>query len=140
MTTSTNAIFAFGFDLGEELPESLQIAMEQKGFDGWDEFLIDDSDMLRVMRSQCADYPEYYERLNDQINKLGVEIIEHCSREYKMYFLAVRGTKQVAHRGHPQVIKQEPLCTWKLEAFKAFCERHDIEWQEPAWHIFSMWN
>lgn len=62
-----------------------------------------------------------------------------------MYFLAARGSDKLALRGYPTALEPGDLDVTKfgpevINAMRAFCKRHDIEWQEPKWHIFSTWN
>jgi hypothetical protein len=54
-----------------------------------------------------------------------------------MYFLAVRGTSTRASRGYPEVVNTDSP---NYAAMKEFCERYSIQWQEPQWHIFSLWG
>lgn len=132
MGQSTNAILAFGFDLGELNDANWQVMLDGKLADcdyDVEAFLLDDfgSD------ADCA----------QDITKVPIDIITHCSNDYPMYFLAVRGTKRVATRGHPTDIDTSMYGVENAEkqrAMKAFCNRHDIPWQEPKWHIFSMWG
>lgn len=137
MGVSTDALMAFGFDLGEELPESF-IYDEEEGFEA-DEFLL---------RDYGTGFPEwqpdgpsdYWKKREEALSKIPVDIITHCSGEYPMYFLAIRGTEHQARRGYPSEAVQREIMSTEIDAMRAFCEKHAIEWQEPRWHIFSMWN
>lgn len=57
-----------------------------------------------------------------------------------MYFLALRGSKTTARRGSPEKVATNPPDPQTIAAMRKFCEEHGIEWEEPAWHIFSMWG
>lgn len=138
MGQSTNAIMAFGFDLGEELPESFTYEDEDGEFE-MDKFLAQDFgiDMPEWTPGVGS---EFFDKERAAISKIPVEIIDHCSGDYPMHFLAVRGTENSARRGYPEKAPQRPIEQSEIDALRAFCEKHDIEWQEPCWHIFSMWN
>lgn len=137
MGQSTDALMAFGFDLGEELPEIFATDAED-GFDA-DEFLLRDYDA--GVPDWTPDRPtDYWCKKYEALAKLPVDIITHCSGEYPMYFLAVRGTNRRAYRGAPIVAEQYQIGEDQIAALRAFCDKHGIEWQEPRWHIFSMWN
>ena len=143
MGQSTNAIIAYGFDLGEELPQSLQIAREEDSDFEWESFLIADYG-IEVPTWQPGQYEAYSEARKTALTQVPVDVIEHCSGDYPMYFLAVRGTDITARRGYPERLPprrpHDFVSQAQIDALYAFCKRHDIEWQEPGWHIFSMWN
>jgi hypothetical protein len=142
MGVSTDALMAFGFDLGEELPESFTAYLGDdengEGFEA-DEFLLRDYD-AGIPEWTPDGPPDYWHKRSEALGKLPVEIIAHCSGEYPMYFLAVRGTECQARRGYPSEAVQRDIALREIGAMRAFCEKHGIEWQEPRWHIFSMWN
>jgi len=137
MGQSTDALMAFGFDLGEEMPESFTYD-EDDGFEA-DEFLLRDYDVT-IPEWTPGIGQDYWRKKDELIAGLPVEIITHCSGEYPMYFLAVRGTEHQARRGYPEKAPQRAIEQSEIDALRAFCEKHGIEWQEPSWHIFSMWN
>jgi hypothetical protein len=137
MGVSTNALMAFGFDLGEERPESFTDSDE--GYFEADEFLLRDFD-AGIPEWTPGVGPDYWDNKSAALAKIPVDIIEHCSGEYPMYFLAVRGTECEARRGYPSVAEQREIAAAEIDAMRAFCEKHGIEWQEPRWYIFSMWN
>jgi hypothetical protein len=137
MGQSTDALMAFGFDLGEEVPERFA-ADEEDGFEA-DEFLLRDYD-AGIPDWTPDGPPDYWRKKDEALAKLPVDIITHCSGEYPMYFLAVRGTNRRACRGTPVAAEQYQIGQDEIAALRAFCEKHGIEWQLPKWHIFSMWN
>lgn len=143
MGQSTDAIIAFGFDLGEELPESLQDLMEEHESE-IDVVLATDAGVELPSYESGCDYSAYSAAHDSALAGIKISLIEHCSGEYPMYFLAARGSNKRAHRGHPTSVSPEDLNGRRFDEcvaqMKLFCERHDIEWQEPEWHIFSMWN
>jgi hypothetical protein len=131
MGGSTDAIIAFGFDLGEELPESLMTdADDGESFDWWnwlDIYLgLGEEENYNVRSNARKSFP--------------VEFITHCSYDYPMYFLAARGTKQVATRGHPTEVKMAEETPEQIQAMRDFCSKFGIQWREPSWQIFSLWG
>lgn len=144
MGQSTNAILAFGFDLGEELSEPLQSLMGEHESDT-DEVLAADAGITLPQYESGCDYKAYSAAKDAGLAQLKIDMIPHCSGEYTMYFLAARGSDKKAFRGDPCALDADDLDAGKfgqetIDAMRAFCERHSIEWQEPKWHIFSMWN
>jgi hypothetical protein len=88
------------------------------------------------------DWEKYWEAQRAAEAACPVDIVSHCSGEYPMYIVAIRGTERTANRGSPEVIDPASLAVpaEKIEAAKAWCEAHRIEWQEPHWLLCSMWN
>lgn len=143
MGTSTDAIIAFGFDLGEELPESLQALMDEHEREP-DEVLAADIGIELPQYHVGCDYSAYSAARNAALADLKIDLIPHCSGEYTMYFLAARGSDKKANRGYPKALEPTDLAgdnfkARSIDAMRAFCDRHGIEWQEPKWHIFSIW-
>lgn len=133
MGTSANAILAFGFDLGEELPEALtHIDPEDDDADGW-EF-----DQWIVERLGLAD--QDYDVRRSAVQAFPFDLITHCSYDYPMYFLAARGTEQVARRGYPTAVAMKEATPEQVQAMRDFCAEFGIEWSEPQWQIFSLWG
>lgn len=145
MGQSTNAILAFGFDLGEEIPGSL-MAQDEDGsllFD-WQYFVNKENGIVNPFSSEPTPkdvYEKYFAQQAKGLKEYPVAIKEHCFGESPMYFLAVNGTISVATRGYPQMVSPNTEITdHQIKALKKFCKTHDIEWQEPAWYIFSYWG
>lgn len=138
MGVSTDAILAFGIDLGEEWPDTFnEHDDEDDGFEA-DHFLACDF-AIEIPEWTPGTGSEYWAQKREAINKIPIELIKHCSSDYPMYFLSIRGTQQTANRGYPKEILQRPIDQSEIDAMRAFCEKHGIEWQEPKWQIFSMW-
>ena len=151
MGVSTHAILAFGFDLGEAEDKSLAERFGAAPDDDEDgeSFEFDDW----IARQAGAIYPEghsgidspeyraYSEARDAAIAACPVEIITLCSYDYPMYFLALRGKKQRAWRGSPVVVDTTAAPdAYRIASMRKFCEEHGIDWQEPQWHIFSLWG
>lgn len=144
MGVSTDAIIAFGFDLGEELPESLEQLLSDA--DGEiDEALAADMG-LTLPNYDAVGYEAWSAARDEATAQLKIDLISHCSGDYPMYFLAVRGSDKKARRGFPTALcfqnlgSDEFQSNGSIDALRSFCERHSIEWQEPQWYIFSMWG
>lgn len=136
MGQSTDALIAFGFDLGEDL----------EAFEHLEGFEDDPDDFIE----KAMGIPEYGDPTRpsyDEVEKLRqaypVELIRHCSCDYPMYFLAVTGTKKLASRGSPVVIDTLNMAVPldRFNAFMAWCVEHGIDVPEgdPRWYLFSDW-
>ncbi len=150
MGTSTDAILALGFDLGEELPEKLFILDEERAeradyfeFDTWFKQNVFEEPEPDIEKDGDA-WSAWYKRSNAALEEYPLNIIQHCSSDYPMWFLTFRGTIERAKRGNPVAIEYDFLNQQipddKLNFLKEFCDEFGIEWQEPKWHIFSMWG
>jgi hypothetical protein len=149
MGVSTDAILAFGFDLGDAEDMSLAERFgaaerdeDEEDFD-FDDWIARQAGAIYPAGHSGIDSPEYRaysEKRDAAIAACPVEVITHCSYDYPMHFLALRGTERKAWRGHPVKVETPAPDASRLAAMRAFCEQHGIEWQEPAWHIFSLWG
>lgn len=143
MGVSTDAILAFGFDLGEELPESLVGEDGDSGGFEFEEWLKTKAGIVYPEGHagiKSPAYTAYYEAGKALVEACPVDLITHCSYDYPMYFLAVRGTEVKAWRGHPKTVTTGPIKQSQLNAMRKFCDDNGIPWQEPQWHIFSLWG
>lgn len=129
MGVSTDAIVAFGVDLGEELPEFLE-----DFDDGFDDYL-----------ASISGLPQYGEPGHSWdahwafAERFPVTIIHHCSGEYPMYILAVNGTEQRASRGYPHTLEPLTVTQEQIDKLRDFMAEHELE-GEPAWLLFSNWG
>lgn len=125
MGQSTDAILVFGIQLKEEdqTPEFLG------DFDDFDEYV----DNLNGLSG--ADYKVR----KDARESCPADMTMHCSLDYTMYVLSVRGTETVASRGYPKEIKTLDVSATQIEAFKEWCAARGIESAEPKWLLCSMW-
>lgn len=144
MGVSTDAILAFGFDLGDDEDVSLaeRFGADSEDFDFGDWIAAQAGAVYPEGHSgiESPEYTAYWETRQAAIEACPVEVITHCSYDYPMYFLAVRGTESRAWRGHPQAVTTGEVAPEKVAAMREFCEKHGIEWKEPRWHIFSLWG
>jgi hypothetical protein len=133
MGVSTDGILVFGIQLPEEeTPEFL------KEFDNDFETFIDSLNGLPQWGEEGHDIRKTHAFRDN----FPVDLVQHCSYEYPMYILAVRGTEITARRGYPNEI--DPLTLYvdsdKVETLRKFCEEYNIEWEEPKWYLCSMWG
>jgi hypothetical protein len=143
MGTSTNATVAFGFDLGEELPEAWRDDTEDGGFE-WDDVVAAEAGLVEpnggVYTAGDPAWPAHWDRVRKAVAKFPLTLIHHCSGDCPMYFLAVTGTEQVARRGSPTALKPLAVTNEQITALATFCKKHGIEFQGPTWHLFSYWG
>ena len=138
MSQSTDGILAFGFDLGIEDEQPLEHLLGED-FDDLDDFLASEAGIPPWNHDSPEDY---WNQKNAALAASPVELVSHCSGEYPMYILAVRGTYKNASRGYPEVLTPDYFTVpqEKINAARKWCEDHKVEWQEPSWILASMWN
>jgi hypothetical protein len=146
MGQSTNAILAFGINLGAEedgtIPEALVTACGGEDDFDFEELILADAG-LKAPGHHNYDAPEwddYWAAKKEAVAAYPVTLEYHCSGEYPMYFLAVNGTVVTARRGYPEVVQPTTVAPQQVQALRDFCERFGIECGEPKWHLFSYWN
>jgi hypothetical protein len=145
MGTSTNATVAFGFDLGDELPEKFRDTEcddDDGGFD-WEDIAAAEAGVIAPDGEYSSDdprWPKYWDAKRKAAKRSAITLITHCSGDYPCYFLAINGTEVCASRGTPEKLNPKTIDPAHLQAMKDFCEKYEIEWQEPAWHVFSYWG
>lgn len=130
MGVSNDAIIAYGLDLGEEIPEGLQALYDQHEVDGFEELI----DALTGIAKE-----DWVTRFRARDN-FPVELIGHCSYDYPMYFLAIRGTQKRASRGCPEPVSIDhfKISNEQIIAFNRFCVDIGVDPAEAYWQIFSM--
>lgn len=131
MSTSTDAILAYGYDLGENLPF---IGVDDYQYPGWWDG-EEDFESAAVRRLIEADPQAKYAGL-----PVGIET--HCSDRSPMYALVIKATVTTASRGYPETITdltmpegaQEHMA-WAVEVLGL-----DVGDVQPAWLLFSYWG
>lgn len=136
MGVSTDAIIAFGFDLGEERPGWLLTG------DDWDAVVARDAGLCRPETKNYDDpaWSQYWDAKKAAVAVCPVELVYHCSWEYPMYFLAVYGTKLKAYRGSPTTFKLRDPGAPTIAGMEQWCAAHGVEWRTPGWYLMSMWG
>jgi hypothetical protein len=142
MGVSSDGIIVYGFDIGEEL-SSLGIFKENT-----DEDMNEDSfDEFILKEAGFSDWTElspknYWEQKKKILETCPIELITHCSYDYPMYIVAIRGTFSRAWRGDPKELSQDffNVPEEKIIKAKEWCEKHEISWQTPRWLLASMYG
>jgi len=139
MGQSTDGILVFGIDLGEEYPESL---LDEDG----DEIELDDLLAKEAGLPAWNEVPDnesstYYKKKREVVDNAPVCLIRHCSCDYPMYIIGIPTTHVSANRGYPTTIDPKSLKVnqEQIDAFKTWCESHDIDYSEPKWLLCSDW-
>jgi hypothetical protein len=164
MGQSTDANIAFGVDLQEELPYEgadendigAYVALREGYKNPWDdlpdEVNYGSNDPYARWRQE---HPEWEERIEDwdQTKRMfedgsPVVIDHHCSCDYPMYVVALKGTVLTASRGAPE----EFGIGWMADALtmnaetrireaQEFCEQHEFatDFSSPSWLLYSQW-
>lgn len=130
MGVSTDGILVYGIAFEEEeVPDFLE------PFDGdFDDYL-----------GSISGLPQYGEPGHsfDDHRKFRdacpVDVVTHCSYDYPMYIIAVRGTELRNKRGYVAEVESLAVDEEKFAAFKAWCADRSIE-GEPKWLLCSMWG
>lgn len=133
MGVSTDAILVFGFDCGETQPIK----------DWIDDLIAEEAHLIRPAGSwDNPDVRAYHDARREAIEACPVDIVDHCSGEYPMYVVALRGSEIRSSRGHSTVIDPAALnvAPERIVAMKAWCEAHGIQWREPSWLLVSYWG
>jgi hypothetical protein len=137
MGQSTDAILVYGFEMdpADESPSFL-------GEDGdFEDFVTDEAGVSPWRPGMSAEEKhEYFTNKQVIIDACPVELVLHCSSDYPMYIMAIRGTQLRASRGYPEVVKSLSVSQEKITAAKQWCLDHGIEWKEPEWILCSDWG
>lgn len=140
MGQSTDAIIAFGFDLGEDVSDIEAFAEAEDHEDGLQGFF---DEMIDIKPYKTEGWISFDEDRRIRA-EAPVALIRHCSADYPMYFLAVPGTEQRASRGSPVDLEKRlpEISSGQLSAFISWCMKYEIELPRsgPSWHIFSDWG
>ena len=140
MGVSSDGILVFGFE----------IESDEYGDGGYPDFLIDtngddstiDFDDFVLEKAGYDGHGCDYDAKRKVIEACPADLTMHCSYDFPMYILAVRGTEIRASRGHPTKITQEQLSISqeRIDAFKKWCVSVGILHQEPEWILCSMYG
>lgn len=135
MSVSTDAVFAYGYDLGE--------LVELDWFGEDDDFIEKAHQRLLEAHGFTETWKEhrdgYYRRRTAAEQDMGVEILSHCSVDYPQYLLAAYGTATTASRGNPRVITRldpppgaQQKLSWALGVLQL-----EPPQDKPAWWLAS---
>lgn len=134
MGVSTNGILVFGTPIDEE-SDSLSFLKE---FDNDFDTFVDSLSGLPRWGEKNHDW----NKTHNFRNNYPIDLTLHCSLDYPMYILSIRGTQTTAYRGYVEIIDPNDLVVSKdkIDKLKVFCDEYGIEWQEPKWYLVSMWG
>ena len=112
--------------------------------------------VVEHLRKHPIDHPKFKRFEPDELEDVlyfvlkgyGVELVGHCSSEYRMYGLAVSAPRITAWRGHPKQISlaaAEASLTEPTDEWKALLKRGAdlLGWptdKEPGWWLASYWG
>lgn len=121
MGQSADAKLAFGFDLG----------------DGYVSEIVEEASLEGLVKPTHRNYQEQdWKDYRKAVEAFPFKVLHH-GYDFSGTFLALKETVQTAYWENPKEVS--PLYTKpdQIEALKAFCEKHGIEWKEPTWHLMA---
>jgi len=155
MGQSTNAQLCYGiaFEEGTEFPwtddkYAFDIDdwwLDVQGFKPTVEIYDEEGNWLNgVSRDEETVNAYYNERAEFRrtMKPLPVELVTHCSCDYQMHILAVKGTLITAIRGNPEEINPDKFWLYQedIDALLEFCGDYGIEYETgPRWWLSSLW-
>lgn len=85
-------------------------------------------------------WSDYWAKMHKLEEEIGVTLVQHRSGDYPMYILAAEASVQTASRGYPIELGQSVTAQaeWR-EKLHAFCERANIQFEEPQFILCSNW-
>lgn len=161
MGQSTDAILCFGVDFGDE--HEFPWETEEEYFEDWFYNLHGlSTDALwaeyhawaeeqggaswREYEQVCPSWKDalndLYEQRKEALKSCPIEFVRHCSGDYPMWIVAVKGTVRTAYRGRPIEISIDSLtdCAEMEIRAEAFCAEHGIPFEDPQWLLASDWS
>lgn len=83
----------------------------------------------------------WYVAKEEAMKNSPIEIVLHCSYDFPMYIVALKGTTTKAWRGSPKELTIPFIELARIAEAKAFCEEHKIHpFHNPKWLLCSMWG
>jgi hypothetical protein len=143
MGISTDAILAYGYDLGYDPVPTWwsNLSEEEQENEGF-------ADLAKTQMLASIGFTEkwakgnegYFDRKREAKKQLGVEVIYYCSYDYPMYILAAKEFR--AYRGDVEIIDSLDIdLDWddKLKSALKSLEIKPIN-EHPQWMLVSMWG
>lgn len=131
MSTSTNAIFAYGFCLDEDFKLPW-------GNRDWDDVLLE---KLDIQQSDFYTYTEFLNAQKKMLDKYGAMIDVHNSCDYPQHAVVITASQTVAYRGTPKLFRPAHFLIkddW-VQRLIDFCELMALPFSEPSWLMYSLW-
>lgn len=143
MGQSTDAQICLGFSVGDEGDELSDVfpnlALEGDDESDFEEAIALAGGMEPWTSAEDGRAPDYYERKRAIIDACPVELIMHCSGDYPMWILSLRGSFVRACRGQVVDIDLPRMEESDVAKFKEWCASNGVEWKEPKWLLTSLW-
>lgn len=125
MGLSTDAILCYGIALDDD--ESWEV-----------------HDVMGVEEYDNDEFCEWLEKINEELEAVGLYIDSHCSAEYPMYYICVHETAISANRGYPQIVTMERIGIinertkekWDKK-LKEACKQYNFPYKNPEWLLMS---
>lgn len=125
MGTSTDAILAFGIDIGEVYYDEFTRICEELGIKDEDEY----------------GEVDLGEALHTAFSETKFKLITHCSSGCRMYVIALRDTNYVVSRGDSEEIEQFDLKELREKWNKACVDKFAfLKKEEPKMLLCSYWG
>lgn len=137
MSQSTDGILAYGVPIGEgaEFPWDA----EEYGGD-FDQWYSEQNGLPTPKNWDSKEGEKYFDKQRKLLEKCPIEVVQHCSMDYPMYFVAIRGTVTTASRGYPEQLEDNIKRPDNIAPVLEFCEKYNLEVEgEPGWYLFSNW-
>jgi len=147
MSVITNAIIAYGIslDIDQKIPWELEADagdwwLKVNGYESPFGMFDENGDWIDGTRPSQERIDAYFNhRLAAlEANPLPVEIVLHCSRDVRMYIVAVPGTVAEAYCGDPVAITVIRPPSEMTEPVIDFCKRFGLRGQGPDWWLASL--
>lgn len=145
MGVSTDAILAYGVDLGEDM-EGVPWDYWQEG-DGpasLEDWVAESSGLVWQADFTAEESKAHWAKKRELVNAFPVEDIYHCSDSDPMLFLAVRGSVVTANRGYPERIEVfpdiAPNIIGYVETLRGWGIDPYCEATPAGWYLMSFWG
>ena len=134
MGISSDAILAYGYDLGEDFYTEDKVEGYDVVYHLTDKLL---ASFVGFTDEWTVEDTTFWKRKGEAQKLLGLEVITHCSYDYPMYFLATTSTW--ASRGSPERIESLEVNPMWDDRLATALKVLGIEPKEKfGWHLFSV--
>lgn len=152
MGMSASGIIAFGIPLDEDelfFPErdeddfgSYLSSYDEDNFHRW---VAEQAGVVApqaewVEGSKNTEWLIYWDKQRKAVAEFPIEIVSHCSCDYPLYIIALRGTVMTAWDGEPREIVLPEISAEKVQMLIDFCAEHGIKGVAPRWLLTSNWG
>lgn len=144
---------AFGFDLGEKR-DALKIFLTPQIYHPEENFVEEDGDtwhdydmgniyvewaaLQKGMKRPPLKSPQWEDFIKISYgfqDEYPLDIVSYNTYgEYARYFLALKSTEQTGYQENAKPISTYPV---DVKIFKEYCEKFNVPYQEPQWHMLT---